>query len=195
MKRREYRMGARAEAARITGERIIDALVSLYLTQPLEQIRLADVAERAGVTVQTVIRRFGNKAGLVAAAVQRVSQHVARQRGQVAPGDLPGAVSNLLDHYEQLGDLALKQLADETSVPEIGSLADLGRELHRRWCATVFAPVLERLTGAERRRRLAQLVAICDVYTWKLLRRDAGLSRAQTELALIEMLAPLTQET
>lgn len=188
-------MGARAEAARLTGERIIDALVSLYLEQPLDQIRLADVAQRAGVTVQTVIRRFENKAGLVAAAAQRVSQQIAVQRGAVAPGDLAGAVANLVDHYERLGELSLKLLAEENVLPEVGSLADVGRRVHRQWCAMVFAPTLDRLTGPARRRRLAQLVAICDVYTWKLLRRDAGLSRSQTELALIEMLTPLTQET
>ena len=45
----------------------------------------------------------------------------------------------------------------------------------------------------DRRRRLAQLVSICDVYTWKLLRKDAGLSRRQTELALIELLQPLME--
>ena len=39
--------------------------------------------------------------------------------------------------------------------------------------------------------RLAQLVAICDVYTWKLLRRDAGLDRPTTERAILEMLRPL----
>jgi hypothetical protein len=43
------------------------------------------------------------------------------------------------------------------------------------------------------RMALAQLVAICDVYTWKLLRRDAGLSRKQTELALVELLEPLLE--
>ena len=59
--------------------------------------------------------------------------------------------------------------------------------------ALVFAPALERLGGADRQRRLAQFVAICDVYTWKLLRRDAGLSRRQTELALVEVLEPLTE--
>lgn len=188
-------MGARAEAARLTGERIIDALVSLYLEQPLEQIRLADVAERAGVTVQTVIRRFENKTGLVAAAVQRVSEHVMAQRGAVRPGDLADAVSKLIDHYEEVGDLSLKLLAEEPTTPGLGSITEIGREHHRNWCATVFASTVERLDGLARLRRLAQLVAICDVYTWKLLRRDAGLSRAQTELALIEMLTPLTQET
>jgi AcrR family transcriptional regulator len=188
-------MGARAEAARLTGERIIDALVSLYLEQPLEQIRLADVAQRAGVTVQTVIRRFESKTGLLVAAVQRVVEHVATQRGVVVPGDLAGAVTNLLDHYEQAGDLSLKLLAEEPAVPGIGSITERGRALHREWCATVFAPTVDGLSGLARRRRLAQLVAICDVYTWKLLRRDAGLSRAQTELALIEMLSPLIKET
>jgi AcrR family transcriptional regulator len=193
MKLREYRMGARAEAARLTGERIIDALVSLYLEQPLERIRLTDVAERAGVTVQTVIRRFESKTGLVEAAARRVSEHVSAQRAAVTPGDVAGAVATLLDHYEQFGGLSLKLLAEERSVPEISPIAEAGREYHRAWCATVFAPTLESLTGAVRRRRLAQLVAVCDVYTWKLLRRDAGLSRAQTELALIEMLTPLTE--
>ena len=55
----------------------------------------------------------------------------------------------------------------------------------------MFAPALAGRVGVERRRRLAQLVAICDVYTWKLLRRDAGLGRRQTELALVELLGPL----
>jgi AcrR family transcriptional regulator len=194
MKQREYHQGARAVAARITGERIIDALVSLFMEQPLSEIRLADVAERAGVTVQTVIRRFENKNGLVAAAIERVGTQIAAVRSTVVPGDVRGAVANLVEHYEQAGDLSLKLLGEEPLDPSGQSLADVGREVPRRWCATVFAPTLDPLTGPVRRRRLAQLVAICDVYTWKLLRRDAGLSRAQTELALIEMLTPLIQE-
>jgi hypothetical protein len=47
----------------------------------------------------------------------------------------------------------------------------------------------------ERERRLAQFVALCDVYTWKLLRRDARLSRSQTELAMTELLNPLLEES
>jgi hypothetical protein len=47
------------------------------------------------------------------------------------------------------------------------------------------------LSGVKRQRRLAQFVAVCDVYTWKLLRRDAGLSRRQTQLALVELLTPM----
>jgi hypothetical protein len=52
----------------------------------------------------------------------------------------------------------------------------------------VFAPHLDGLRRPDRELRLAQLLAICDVYTWKLLRRDQGLSRARTERALAGMI-------
>ncbi|MHB1836458.1 MAG: hypothetical protein ACYCXW_16025 [Solirubrobacteraceae bacterium] len=55
--------------------------------------------------------------------------------------------------------------------------------MHRKWCEHVVALALADRTGVERTRRLAQLVTVGDVYTWKLLRLDCGLSRRQTELA------------
>ena len=74
----------------------------------------------------------------------------------------------------------------------IRALADQGRAYHAGWCERVFAPALAGLRGPERARRLAQLVVVTDVLTWKLLRHDRRLSRRQTELALIELLQPLT---
>src|SRR3954452_7872874 len=41
---------------------------------------------------------------------------------------------------------------------------------------------------------LAQLVAVCNVNTWKLLRRDRGLSRQATELAMVELISPLLED-
>ncbi|HET9322167.1 MAG TPA: hypothetical protein VFO27_20405, partial [Bryobacteraceae bacterium] len=66
-------------------------------------------------------------------------------------------------------------------------------EVHREWCELVFASALSGLRHNERARRLAQLVAVCDVYTWKLLRVQSGLTRRQTELALVELVNPLIQ--
>jgi hypothetical protein len=119
---------------------------------------------------------------------------VTRQRNEAPVGDAPGAVRVLVDHYEAMGDRVLKMLAEEERAPEVREVMDRGRVVHREWCARVFAPALDGRVGVERDRRLAQLVAICDVYTWKLLRRDAGLSRRQTELALVELLRPLLEE-
>jgi AcrR family transcriptional regulator len=189
--RRPYRMVARAESAAATGERILDAAVEVFWELPREQITLDEVARRAGVAVQTVIRRFGGGDGLFAAAAEREAEKVRRQRDEAPVGDVAGAVRVLVDHYEAMGDRVLRLLAEEERVPGLRDVADRGRLLHREWCARVFALTLEGRADVERRRRLAQLVAICDVYSWKLLRRDAGLSRRQTELALVELLDPL----
>ena len=52
-------------------------------------------------------------------------------------------------------------------------LTDAARPMHRAWVARAFAPV-DRADEA----LIDLLVVATDVYTWKLLRRDRGLSRA-----------------
>jgi AcrR family transcriptional regulator len=190
---RPYRMGVRADATAETGERILDAAASVFWERPSEQISLEEVSLRAGVSARTVIRRFGGKEGLLAAGVARELQRTRSERDEAPVGDVPAAVAVLVEHYEVTGDRVLKLLAEEEHVPSLSQIVDIGRRLHRDWCARVFAPALASLVGVERRRRLAQCVAVCDVYTWKLLRRDAGLSRRQTELALVEILNPLLE--
>ena len=184
--RRPYRMSARAAAAAATGERILDAAVAVFFETA--DLPLDDVAARAGVTVQTVIRRFGGREGLFAAALERESGRVRDQRDTAPVGDVAAAVRVLVDHYEDYGDRVLALLAVESRSPAAGQVVAQGRLLHRAWCERVFAPALAGLDGTDRARRLAQLVAVADVYTWKLLRRDAGLPRDDVELALRELL-------
>src|SRR5262249_21339490 len=136
---------------------------------------------------------FGGRDGVVAAAAEREASRVRRARDEAPVGDVAGAVRVLVGHYETMGDRVLRMLAEEARTPELREIVDRGRILHREWCARVFPTALAVRTGAERQRRLAQLMAVCDVYTWKLLRRDAGLSRRQTELALIELLEPMLE--
>jgi AcrR family transcriptional regulator len=190
-------MVARAEAAAATRERIIDAGVELFWERRSDEISLDAVAQRAGVTVQTVIRQFGGKEGLIAAGTERERARWTGQRNQAPAGDVAEAVRVLVEHYEAIGDQVLKLLAEEDRLPMLREHADYGRAFHRDWCARVFAPALEargKRSATARERLFAQLMAICDVYTWKLLRRDAALSRSQTECALIEMLEPLLKE-
>lgn len=191
--RRAYTMGVRAEAAAATAERILDATVDVFWELPTNQVSLDEVARRARVTVQTVIRRFGGRDGLIAAAADRQFDKVRRERAQAPVGDVAGVVQNLVEHYETYGDGVFKMLAEEERNPGLREIADRGRAMHREWCTGVFARSLSTLKGLDRTRRLAEFVAVCDAYVWKLLRRDAGLSRRQTELALIELLNPLVQ--
>ncbi len=185
-------MTTRAEAASATAERILDAVTELFWERPTDQIVLRDVADRAGVTVQTVIRKYGGKEALLAAAADRAMSRTGAERA-ATPGDVDTAVEILLDHYEQTGAATCSACSPRSTA-------------RRRWPRYVErgprpAPRLvpdrlrpdarRRSAGVARERRLAQLVAVCDVYTWKLLRLDSGLSRRQTQIALHELLGPL----
>jgi AcrR family transcriptional regulator len=189
--KRAYRMGARAEAAAETGRRILWATMEFYTERFYDQVSLEDVAERAGVTVQTVLRRFGSKEELISAAAKEERRRVRSQRDRAPVGDVGGAVKVLVEAYEEHGDRYLRLLAQEERVPAFRSITDTGRAFHHGWVERVFAPLLAEHTGPERERLLAQLIAICDLYFWKLLRRDMGLSPEQTELAVIEAITAL----
>ena len=191
---RPYTSPKRATSAQETGRRILQATEDLFMEGPLADVTLGAVAARAGVTVQTIIRRFGDRAGLIDASAKAATARVDNQRSAVPPGDVPAAVDNLLEHYETTGALALKLLAEEQTSPVLAEITGGARRLHREWCRRVFAPFLDPLKGSpDHDRRLAQFVALCDVYTWKLLRLDAGLSRGQVARSLLEMLEPFTR--
>ena len=191
---RPYTMTARAASTVRTGERILEATKELFLSKAIAEIALADVADRAGVTVQTVLRRFGDKDSLFATAAAHYFAEVQAQRGQAVPNVLDDVVANLLEHYENWGPVMLKMLGEQAASPAIRDVTASGKDYHRRWCETVFSDTLANLSKADRTRRLAQLVAICDLRTWELLRISSDLSRSQTERALHEMLQPLTKD-
>jgi len=189
---RPYRMTARAEAAEQTGERIVDAMLSRFASTPYDRIRLEDIAADAEVTVQTVVRRFGSKHALLAATVEREFTRLAGDRA-AAMGDSPEAtLHSLVAYYEHHGALILKLYAEAHQAPGVPELAQRGRDYHVQWCREAFAGALDSgLDKRTRERRLAQVVAVCDATTWRILRHDGGLSRPQTEQALLELLSPL----
>jgi AcrR family transcriptional regulator len=182
-------MTARARQAEETADRILAAAAEVFYERA--DLPLDEVAARAGVSTQTIIRRFGGREGLFAAAARRESERIGAQRDLARVGDVADAVRILVDHYEEMGDRVLRLLAFEDRSPAVRQITDQGRALHRAWCERVFAPALEGLHDVDRDRRLAQLVAVTDVFTWRLLGRDAGLPRPEVELALRELLRPL----
>jgi AcrR family transcriptional regulator len=189
--KRRYRMTARADATAATRDRILEAAVAVFWERPLVDISLEEVARQAGVSLPTVIRHFGDKAGLVAAAVEREYERVRQQRDEAPVGDVRAAAHILVEHYEELGDAVLRLFAAENQVAGLHEIADLGRAYHAAWCERVFTPALVDLEGDDYARRLAQFIAVADVFMWKVLRRDRGLSRFQTEVALCELIEPL----
>ena len=64
MTKRKYEQRLRAESARHTRERILEALVERIRSDPFGGISLEAVAEEAGVARSTVYAVFGSRAGL-----------------------------------------------------------------------------------------------------------------------------------
>ncbi len=189
---RTYRMTARADAAERTGERINDAMLRRFTELPYDRIRLEDVAADAGVTVQTAIRRFGSKHGVLAATVERELTRLATERAAALGSSPQATLHSLVRYYEDHGALILKLYAEADQAPGVPELASRARGYHVTWCREAFSEALQQgLDKRTRKRRLAQIVAICDATTWRILRFDGQLSPQQTEQALMEMLLPL----
>lgn len=181
---------ARAVRAEATRRRILDAVVSLLKSRFRPEIRLEDVAAGAQVTAQTVKNVFGSKSRLLDEALADPLREVKAQRLRAQPGEPEAGVAELVDHYERLGDLLFRNLAEQAD----RELIVAGRDGHRQWVKRQFAPQLDRLNAKRRRLLIDALVCICGVYTWKLYRRDMGRSRSETEQAILAMVHAIVRE-
>jgi AcrR family transcriptional regulator len=183
--KRPYRQQARAEASSRTRDAILDAMVSLGMKRATTDVSLADVAAGAGVSVQTVLRHFGSREGLLEASLRHGAERFAAERRPVA-SDLPTAITALFDHYEARGDGVIRLLAQEAFDTRIAQITAQGRRVHRQWVTDFLAASREGAAAATEA-LIDQLVVVTDVYTWKLLRRDRGLPRAAAEDRVREM--------
>jgi AcrR family transcriptional regulator len=180
-------MMARAASADETRRRILDAAMTLLKSRFRSEIRLEDVAQVAGVTVQTVLNIFGTRAALLNRAFENFRGEIKAQRLRAEPGDIEGAIAALVDHYEQFGDLVVRNLAERADRQFIA----IGQAGHRQWVQRQFAPQMEGLDAKRRRIRTDELICVCDVHAWKLLRRDMGRSRSETEATIRAMVAAI----
>ncbi|MGW5669477.1 TetR/AcrR family transcriptional regulator [Micromonospora sp. NPDC003776] len=176
---RTYTQSKRAEAAAATRRRILDATVALAERKATLEIVLADVAERAGVSVQTVLRHFGTRDALLEAALVHGAEQVAGER-ETPVGDVDAAVRIIFDHYDRRGDAVIGFLGQERRDGKINEMTTQGRALHREWVRQVFGPLLPDPPD-DREATVDLLVVATDVYTWKLLVRDRGLARVDAE--------------
>jgi AcrR family transcriptional regulator len=190
---RSYSQTARALSAEATAQRILDSFLERLMTQWFDEITLDAVARDAEVTVQTVVRRFGGKDGLLAAAVKILGARINAQRGNPA-GDIHRVVASLIDDYEQTGDAIIRLLAVEPRHPPLKEFVDFGRGEHRRWLSDAFAGALSKLDTRARQRAVDQLVIVTDVYTWKLLRRDMNRSAAAATEVIRALLSQVIHE-
>jgi AcrR family transcriptional regulator len=189
--KRPYRKNARAEAEQATTNAILDVALQAFAREPFDRVTLQSIAERAGVTVQTVIRHFGSKERLFETLAQRESPRILSARSAEANAGLDEALDALLAHYEQDGDMVLNFIAQEQLFEPIRTAVEQGRRIHREWVERHCADILADAQGNERPRLLHAAIAATDLYTWKLLRRDLGLELPDVAAVIRQLLQGL----
>jgi AcrR family transcriptional regulator len=186
---RPYVQRDRAKAAHANTERILQAAVELFVERPFDQITLASVAERAGVGLQTVIRRVGTKDGLIRAAGAWTDPKIQESRGEPPAGGPRPVAEAVAAQSERWGDLVARLLRQEDASPALAEMAELGRSNHRAWIEAVFAERLEGLEPERRHALRARLVGVTGIELWQVLRRVEGLSADGATDAVADLIA------
>lgn len=188
---RPYRKKARAEAERATGTAILDAALAAFGTEPFDRVTLQGIAAESGVTVQTVIRRFGSKEELFEALVRRERPRILASREAAEGKGLDESLRALIAHYEADGDTVLNFIAQEDRVPLVGEAVREGRRAHREWVERHCAPLFADTDGTDVEELVHAAIAATDLYTWKLLRRDRGLEPEGVHAVMMRLLSGL----
>jgi len=172
-----------------TERQILEAAGEIIATEDFDSLSMRRVAAKANVSLSTVVRHFGTKDALLAALVAHGDEDDERDelRTKMEPGDVAAAVRIVIGDYEEAGQQLMNMLSQEHRFPALSELLDIGRRGHRRWVRWAFAPQLAGRSRAGKTQLEDLLVVSTDVYTWKLLRIDRGLSVRATGAAMTEL--------
>jgi AcrR family transcriptional regulator len=189
---RSYSMTLRAERAEMTREQIVEAARALIASHTAG-FTLEQVAERAGVSVRTIMRIFGSKDALYLATIGTSRSPRTSPAAGFDVSDAP--VTVLFDDYEEIGMRVIALLGEEHRSPEIAEVLAAGRADHRGWVESTWSAQLKTYRGAKRRQVVLALFAATDVYLWKLLRIDLGLDRDQAEAVVRRLVVGALTQT
>jgi len=181
---RTYSMTVRSEKAAATRQRILDVARALFDSSSTD-FTLESVASSAGTSVQTVLRAYGGKEGLIDEVIGSL-----RNRETViadSSRSVDEAVRILIADYEEVGDRVIRILGEEHRNPSFAAAADHGRQIHRSWVEVSFAHPLSAFRPIVRKHAVLSLLTATDVYVWKLLRRDFGVDRGAAEFTMLQL--------
>jgi AcrR family transcriptional regulator len=166
VKRRAYRSSLRREQAEQTRVRVLAAAADLFVERGYDAASIAAIAERGGISPETIYARFGSKRALLGELMQQ-----AVRGGDARPvpeQEAPRAIAAETDQREQLrlfaADIALRL---ERAAPLAAVVAGAARS----------DPELAELYAALHRNRLDNLATLIDALAangpLRLARKDA----------------------
>jgi len=192
--KRPYHQTVRAAAAASLRQRVVTAFNGLLLSRWIDEITLDEVAACVGTTRQTVIRLFGGKDGLLEAVMDLLRAQAVPRTSMPANVSARAALEALIAHYEAVGDMVVRFLAQEERHSALRPLLARGRREHRAWVAERFGSMPSGLSEIERERQITRLIVATDIYTWKLLRRDLGKSQDEVLRLMVGIINKETGE-
>lgn len=195
-KTRKYDGSKRKAQAEARRAQILKCAAQMLADATNDEFRLEDVAQAAGVSVQTILRAFGSKDGLVVATLETEAPDGVdfSAFANIEVDDVETFVRTVFSVYDKIGDLVIRALAEEHRSPVFHKSLDVGRAYHIEWVSQVFAPYLGRRPPKERIVLFRALMAATDIYIWKILRRDEALSLEETIAAVTFTIKSLIQE-
>lgn len=194
-KKRSYHMSARADQVARNDKKIMDAVAELWLELPMPELTLEKVAARSGVTVRTILRKYGSKEGLIKSLIENDGGRFTSNRMQVTPGNLPDILDALLEEYELMGDAIIRTLTVEYEFPSTAVILEKARSIHREWCEFVFSPFLPDQSSDQYEIVLSSFIVATEFYLWKLMRKDLGKSPEQTRQIFLYTLKCLANQS
>lgn len=106
MASRTYNSELRTAQAAATRDRILDSVVEV-LAEGVDTLSIPAVAERAGVSIGTVYRHFGDKAGLLKALVPYAGRRTGVDVDSIPQSldEIDEVVHKVFRHFEETDDL------------------------------------------------------------------------------------------
>jgi AcrR family transcriptional regulator len=170
-----------------TRTRILDAAIAELEVSDLEQLTMAGVAARAGVTERTVFRHFASRDALLAAVWPRLQTRVASPGFPHTADDMiatPGRLFPAFDKEEKLVRASVFSHAGR----EVRLAANRERQQAMRACVRDAYPDM---TEPQLTRLAAVAQLIDSAYGWAVMRDYWGFDGTQAARAASEALAVL----
>lgn len=167
---RGYRSPLRERQAALTREAILKALVDEVARTGPGEFGLAQVAERAGVSLRTLQRHFEGREALIAA----LAGILAAQTRPAFPTDVDGlsaypeALFTVFDENAPWVEAMLK-------VGEAGEVRRAGKPERIAALRRALGPALQRVTPERATQALAVTKHLISAEAWKSMRDDFGL--------------------
>lgn len=181
---RRYLSPLRKQQHQLTRAQILSALGDHVLACNPRTFSIAEVAARAGVSVRTVYRHFGDRQQLLAALQEEVARRIAPPPPQSLEA-LIALVPELFGLFDQHAGWMQVLLQGRTGTDALAA----GRPERLRHFAQLTAPLVAHLPAAEARATQATIKHLVSAQTWLSLREEYGLHGQAAGTAVARLLS------